>query len=116
MRCLSVAVSAACPSTDDPLSAVDPKLAASIFQRALLEFLAHKTRVLATHSTQFAAEADLCLMLDGKGVAQQVTNILHCVLGGYMGACRPSCNSDTSLRLENTCLCCPALSQGMSEL
>jgi hypothetical protein len=84
------------PSPDDPLSAVDPKLAASIFQRALVEFLAQKTRVLATHSPHFAAQADLCLILEGKVVAHQVQSTSALSRGR---ACHVPCTSPVLLDL-----------------
>jgi ABC-type multidrug transport system fused ATPase/permease subunit len=42
-----------CFLLDDPLSAVDAKVASILFQSAICGHLAGKTRVLVTHQTQF---------------------------------------------------------------
>ena len=43
---------------DDPLSAADSKVAAHIFNKAILEFLKGKTVVLVTHGGQFLEKCD----------------------------------------------------------
>lgn len=51
---------------DDPLSAVDPKVANHIFNRCIKGYLQYqrKTVVLVTHQLQFLREADKVLVLD----------------------------------------------------
>ena len=52
---------------DDPLSAVDPKIATKIFERAILEELKDKCVVLVTHQIQFLERCPQILILeDGK--------------------------------------------------
>ena len=53
---------------DDPLSAVDVRVAKSIFQKCILGLLRDKTVVLVTHQTQFLPEVDTILILQGTGV------------------------------------------------
>lgn len=52
---------------DDPLSAVDPKVASHIFNNCIKDHLKGKTIVLATHQLQFIEQADLVIYLqEGK--------------------------------------------------
>lgn len=54
---------------DDPLSAVDPKIANHIFKHCIKNFLAGKTVVLVTHQLQFLPQADkIVMMKDGRVV------------------------------------------------
>ncbi|CAF3301704.1 unnamed protein product [Rotaria sp. Silwood2] len=50
---------------DDPLAAVDPKVAKKIFDQCIgsRSLLSGKTRLLVTHQTQFLAEADQTILL-----------------------------------------------------
>lgn len=48
---------------DDPLGAVDAHVRAHIFQRCFLGLLNGKTRILATHSTEFATQVSRVLTL-----------------------------------------------------
>lgn len=51
---------------DDPLSAVDPKVANQIFQECICSFLSDKTVILVTHQLQFIQRADcIAVMEDG---------------------------------------------------
>ncbi|RWS23641.1 hypothetical protein B4U80_05350, partial [Leptotrombidium deliense] len=64
---------------DDPLSAVDSKVANHIFHRCIEEYLHSKTRVLVTHNLQFLNRADkVIVMKDGNclavGTPQQLIN------------------------------------------
>ena len=55
---------------DDPLSAVDPKVASRIFDRCIQNFLRNKTVILVTHQLQFLNKASKIVMLkDGEAVA-----------------------------------------------
>ena len=55
---------------DDPLAAVDPEVAAKIFQNCVQGILRSKTRILITHQYQFLTDADNILYLDeGKQLA-----------------------------------------------
>lgn len=57
---------------DDPLSAVDAHVAASLVSNCLgpKGYLANKTRILVSHQTQFASEADTVLIMrNGEIVA-----------------------------------------------
>jgi ABC-type multidrug transport system ATPase subunit len=54
---------------DDPLSAVDVRVAKSIFQKCIRGLLREKTVVLVTHQTQFLPEVDTILILKDAGVA-----------------------------------------------
>ena len=49
---------------DDPLAAVDPEVAAKIFQNCVQGILRSKTRILITHQYQFLTDADNILYLD----------------------------------------------------
>lgn len=50
---------------DDPLSAVDSKVARRIFEEAIKgDLLKHKVVVLITHHLTFAKEADYVIVLD----------------------------------------------------
>lgn len=53
---------------DDPLSAVDPKVANSIFSEVMVKFLSDKTRILVTHQLQFLPRADKILLLNNGSV------------------------------------------------
>ncbi|CAG9860399.1 unnamed protein product [Phyllotreta striolata] len=46
---------------DDPLSAVDTKVARHLFQECFIKYLSGKTRVLVTHQLQFMKQADLII-------------------------------------------------------
>ena len=49
---------------DDPLSAVDPKVANQIFQECICNFLKGKTVVLVTHQLQFIQKADTIAVIE----------------------------------------------------
>ena len=49
---------------DDPLAAVDPEVAAEIYEKCVLGFLKSKSRILITHQYQFLTDADNILYLD----------------------------------------------------
>lgn len=49
---------------DDPLSAVDSKVGRHLFEKAIRGFLRDKIRILVTHQTQYAEEADKVLALN----------------------------------------------------
>ncbi|XP_043679995.1 ATP-binding cassette sub-family C member 4-like isoform X1 [Vespula pensylvanica] len=49
---------------DDPLSAVDTKVAKHIFTKCIIQYLHDKTRILATHQLQFIKSADVIVALD----------------------------------------------------
>ena len=64
---------------DDPLSAVDPKIANHIFEKCIKGFLRGKTVILVTHQLQFLSQADEILVLNegcmiGFGPYSQLTN------------------------------------------
>ncbi|KAL7299745.1 hypothetical protein TKK_0007495 [Trichogramma kaykai] len=65
---------------DDPLSAVDPKVARHIFERCVEGFLKGSTRILVTHQLQFLRKADTILYINkGKikysGTYNNITNL-----------------------------------------
>ncbi|XP_043486989.1 probable multidrug resistance-associated protein lethal(2)03659 [Polistes fuscatus] len=49
---------------DDPLSAVDAKVARHIFTKCISEYLRGTTRILATHQLQFLKSSDVIVALD----------------------------------------------------
>lgn len=49
---------------DDPLSAVDTKVAQHLFQKCIKEFLAGETRILVTHQLQFLTNVDQIVMME----------------------------------------------------
>lgn len=49
---------------DDPLSAVDARVAKHLFQKCIQQYLHGKTRILATHQLQFVKETDTIVVLD----------------------------------------------------
>ena len=49
---------------DDPLSAVDTKVAKNLFNKAIREILRDKTVILATHQVHFAREAEKIVVLE----------------------------------------------------
>ncbi|XP_049883671.1 probable multidrug resistance-associated protein lethal(2)03659 [Pectinophora gossypiella] len=56
---------------DDPLAAVDAKVAQAIYEECIRGFLRDKATVLVTHHVQYARHADaVCVMRGGKIVAQ----------------------------------------------
>ncbi|CAF5130450.1 unnamed protein product, partial [Rotaria socialis] len=50
---------------DDPIAAVDPKVAKKIFDQCIgpRSLLSQKTRILVTHQIHFLAEADQTILL-----------------------------------------------------
>ena len=48
---------------DDPLSAVDPKVANTLFQQAICGLLRNKTRILITHQVQFLSSSSVSRVL-----------------------------------------------------
>ncbi|XP_026322609.1 probable multidrug resistance-associated protein lethal(2)03659 isoform X1 [Hyposmocoma kahamanoa] len=56
---------------DDPLAAVDAKVAQAIYEECIRGFLRDKATVLVTHHVQYARRADnICVMRGGRIVAQ----------------------------------------------
>ncbi|XP_075988681.1 putative multidrug resistance-associated protein lethal(2)03659 [Anticarsia gemmatalis] len=56
---------------DDPLAAVDAKVAQAIYEECIRNFLRDKATVLVTHHVQYAKHAhNVCVMRSGKIVAQ----------------------------------------------
>ncbi|XP_076222940.1 ATP-binding cassette sub-family C member 4-like isoform X2 [Nomia melanderi] len=49
---------------DDPLSAVDAKVAKHLFMRCIRQYLSGKTRILVTHQLQFIKKVDSIAVLD----------------------------------------------------
>ncbi|XP_076291898.1 uncharacterized protein LOC143214568 [Lasioglossum baleicum] len=56
---------------DDPLSAVDAKVAKHLFQKCIQQYLHKKTRVLVTHQLQFIEHTDSIAVLDRGMVKMQ---------------------------------------------
>ncbi|XP_015437283.1 PREDICTED: probable multidrug resistance-associated protein lethal(2)03659 [Dufourea novaeangliae] len=56
---------------DDPLSAVDARVAKHLFQKCIREYLRGKTRVLVTHQVQFLKEAHTIAVMDRGSVRMQ---------------------------------------------
>ncbi|XP_018322257.1 multidrug resistance-associated protein 4-like [Agrilus planipennis] len=52
---------------DDPLSAVDAHVGKHLFEKCILQFLKHKTRILVTHQLQYLKKADQIVVLDNSG-------------------------------------------------
>lgn len=48
---------------DDPLSAVDSRVARHLFEECIVGFLRGKTRILATHQMHFIREVDVVVYL-----------------------------------------------------
>ncbi|KAJ2943306.1 hypothetical protein O0L34_g12113 [Tuta absoluta] len=62
---------------DDPLAAVDAKVAQAIYEECIRGFLRDKATVLVTHHVQYARKADVvCVMRQGRIVAQGTYNEL----------------------------------------
>ncbi|CAG9577085.1 unnamed protein product [Danaus chrysippus] len=62
---------------DDPLAAVDAKVAQAIYEECIRSFLREKATVLVTHHVQYARHAaQVCVMKLGKIVAQGTYNDL----------------------------------------
>lgn len=49
---------------DDPLSAVDPKVAKNLFNDCICQYLDGKTRILVTHQVQYLKKADKIIVLN----------------------------------------------------
>lgn len=49
---------------DDPLSAVDTRVARHLYNKCIIEYLRDKTRILVTHQLQFLKRADNIVVLD----------------------------------------------------
>ncbi|KAJ3020569.1 hypothetical protein HKX48_000590 [Thoreauomyces humboldtii] len=58
---------------DDVLASLDPNVGGTIFQRTLREELSDRTILLATSQAQYAAQADLVVVLDKGRVAESGT-------------------------------------------
>lgn len=60
---------------DDPLSAVDPKVANVLFHQAICQYLSNTTRVLVTHQVQFLSSSDVSkiIVLDDGAIAAMGT-------------------------------------------
>ncbi|KAJ3095886.1 hypothetical protein HDU97_006434, partial [Phlyctochytrium planicorne] len=58
---------------DDPLSALDARVGALVFDECVLRFLAGKTRVLVTHQIQVLPRADYIVVVDNGRVVEQGT-------------------------------------------
>lgn len=56
---------------DDPLSALDAKVAQSVFQRAILGSLQGRTVLMATHLVSFAAKADEVLVMSKGEICER---------------------------------------------
>lgn len=56
---------------DDPLSAVDPKVAKQIFEECICSFLKGKTIVLVTHQLQFIRKADTVVIIENGLIKSQ---------------------------------------------
>ncbi|KAI9034703.1 P-loop containing nucleoside triphosphate hydrolase protein [Hyaloraphidium curvatum] len=70
---------------DDPLSAVDANVGRHLFEKCILEALAGKTRVLATHQIHVLPRCDRVVCIDGGRIVQQGTYAeLMAERGGYL--------------------------------
>lgn len=49
---------------DDPLSAVDTKVARRLFKDCIIDFLKDKTRILVTHQLHFLRQSDKIVLLE----------------------------------------------------
>lgn len=49
---------------DDPLSAVDARVAKHLFEKCIQQYLGGRTRILVTHQLQFVKQADTIVVLD----------------------------------------------------
>lgn len=49
---------------DDPLSAVDTRVARRLFKDCIVDFLKGKTRILVTHQLHFSSQSDMIVLLD----------------------------------------------------
>ncbi|XP_024892648.1 multidrug resistance-associated protein 4-like [Temnothorax curvispinosus] len=56
---------------DDPLSAVDSRVARHLYRKCITEYLHDKTRILVTHQLQFLKRADHIVVLDRGFVKMQ---------------------------------------------
>ena len=66
---------------DDPLSAVDPKVANQIFQECICNFLKSRTVVLVTHQLQFIQKADTIAVIE-EGAIVSIGNYTNLVNQG----------------------------------
>lgn len=53
---------------DDPLSALDPRVAHTIMERAFVRYLAGRTRILVTHQLRVLSRVDRIIYLDQQKV------------------------------------------------
>ncbi|KAJ3222538.1 hypothetical protein HDU81_009818 [Chytriomyces hyalinus] len=58
---------------DDPLSAVDAHVGRKLFEDAILNGLAAKTRILVTHQLHFLPQVDSIVLMDGGKIVAQGT-------------------------------------------
>ena len=56
---------------DDPLSAVDARVAKHLFEKCIQKYLGGTTRILVTHQLQFVKQADTIVVLDRGSVTMQ---------------------------------------------
>ncbi|XP_029639179.1 multidrug resistance-associated protein 9-like [Octopus sinensis] len=59
---------------DDPLSAVDVKVAKHLFYSCLKKYLYHSTIIICTHQLQFLQDCDTILVLENGRIAQNGTH------------------------------------------
>lgn len=62
---------------DDPLSAVDTRVANHLFEKCILEHLRNKTRILVTHQIQFLTKTDLIIVINKASCKRNVIEILE---------------------------------------
>ena len=54
---------------DDPISAVDSKVAKKLYENAILKMRGHKTVILVTHQIQFLGACDSVIIMDYGRIA-----------------------------------------------
>lgn len=74
---------------DDPLSAVDAKVAAKLFQKLIRTRLRGKTRIMATNDLKFLPFVDLIVVLKDGSVAE-VGSYTKLRVDGYLGESQSS--------------------------
>lgn len=87
---------------DDPLAAVDPEVAATIYRNCVQGILKSKTRILITHQYQFLTDADCILYLDGgKQLAFGNFDKVMSYESNFIQSLRQPQNKNKSKKTEN---------------
>ncbi|KAK0084066.1 hypothetical protein PV325_007667 [Microctonus aethiopoides] len=88
---------------DDPLSAVDTRVARHLFERCILNFLQGKTRILITHSLHFLKQADVIVIME-HGFIKEQGSFSSLKLSAEFNEILNQLNEDDTVEKEDNCI------------